>query len=394
MFSQPDSNLLGSAGVISAVQSGAGPLRLQAELPYVPSLPQFDIKNRRTFLKRTDYPSVRLSDIYLGAVITVFSRQLTIKDYGDGYTAKVFGAKLDMYAQHHPQHLQIVASLPLQCSFVLVPANLVAKLPRRTVACVPAETMQRVGNVIDAAGSTGLKVVELRMLHLLPEQSSALFPDSSDAAACCKGPVMAMKLTAEDAGAKWGKLVGDAAAMGQKVTAPANDSEAQKQAEYLFGGSCPLLRPKQADQSSLLLVRPHAVRDGKLGQIVQSVIQSGFDIVCCQMVQLTRPNAMEFFEVYKGVVPEYSEWVEEVVGGKCVALQVIFKEKPDASVLALRELCGAHDPEIASHLHQGSLRALFGENKTKNAVHCTDLPEDGPLEVEYFFSILPGIAVA
>jgi len=323
------------------------------------TIEMFDIKNRRTFLKRTDYPSVKLSDIYLGAVITVFSRQLTIKDYGDGYTAKVFGAKLEM-----------------------------------TVACVPMETMQRVGNVIDAAGSAGLKVVELRMLQLSPQQSSALFPDSSDAAACCKGPVMAMKLTAEDAGGKWAKLASDAAAMGQKVTASATGEEAQKQAEYLFGGSCPLLTPKQPDKSSLLLVRPHAVRDGQMGQIVQSVIQSGFEIVGCQMVTLTRPNAMEFFEVYKGVVPEYADWVEEVVGGPSVALQVIFKEKPEASVLALRELCGAHDPEIASHLHQGSLRALFGENKTKNAVHCTDLPEDGPLEVEYFFSILPGIAAA
>ena len=29
-----------------------------------------------------------------------------------------------------------------------------------------------------------------------------------------------------------------------------------------------------------------------------------------------------------------------------------------------------------------------GVSKVKNAVHCTDLPEDGPLEVDYFFSIL------
>ena len=57
-------------------------------------------------------------------------------------------------------------------------------------------------------------------------------------------------------------------------------------------------------------------------------------------------------------------------------------------VLALRELCGAHDPEIASHLQPDSFRARFGKNKVNNAVHCTDLPEDGPLEVDYFFGIL------
>jgi nucleoside-diphosphate kinase len=31
---------------------------------------------------------------------------------------------------------------------------------------------------------------------------------------------------------------------------------------------------------------------------------------------------------------------------------------------------------------------VFGKSKAKNGVHCTDLPEDGTLEVEYFFNIL------
>ena len=35
-----------------------------------------------------------------------------------------------------------------------------------------------------------------------------------------------------------------------------------------------------------------------------------------------------------------------------------------------------------------SLRALYGTSKVKNAVHCTDLPEDGALEVDYFFSLI------
>ena len=43
-------------------------------------------------------------------------------------------------------------------------------------------------------------------------------------------------------------------------------------------------------------------------------------------------------------------------------------------------LCFPHQ-EIARHLRQGTLRALFGKDKIKNAVHCTDLPEDGLIEV-------------
>ena len=45
------------------------------------------------------------------------------------------------------------------------------------------------------------------------------------------------------------------------------------------------------------------------------------------------------------------DWVEELASGKVVALQVRYTAQPQSTVLALRELCGAHDPEIASHLH-------------------------------------------
>lgn len=37
--------------------------------------------------------------------------------------------------------------------------------------------------------------------------------------------------------------------------------------------------------------------------------------------------------------------------------------------------------EIARHLRPATLRAMFGKDKIKNAVHCTDLPEDGVIEV-------------
>jgi len=44
--------------------------------------------------------------------------------------------------------------------------------------------------------------------------------------------------------------------------------------------------------------------------------------------------------------------------------------------------------ELARHVRPNTIRALFGRTKAKNAIHCTDLPEDAELEVEYFFKIL------
>lgn len=45
------------------------------------------------------------------------------------------------------------------------------------------------------------------------------------------------------------------------------------------------------------------------------------------------------------------------------------------------------DPEIARNLRPNTLRALFGQKRSTNGVHCTDLEVDGALEIEYFFSI-------
>lgn len=58
---------------------------------------QYDIRNRRTFLKRCPYPSVQPKDLFIGSVITVFARQLTIIDYGDDYTRSKLGSKLQRH---------------------------------------------------------------------------------------------------------------------------------------------------------------------------------------------------------------------------------------------------------------------------------------------------------
>ena len=57
-------------------------------------------------------------------------------------------------------------------------------------------------------------------------------------------------------------------------------------------------------------------------------------------------------------------------------------------VPAFKRLCGAHDAEKAKAQNPSSIRALFGQDKVMNAVHCTDLESDAQLEVEFFFVIL------
>lgn len=66
---------------------------------------------------------------------------------------------------------------------------------------------------------------------------------------------------------------------------------------------------------------------------------------------------------------------------------IIAEVRGEDVVPRLRELCGPYCPEIAGHLRPASLRARFGINRVQNAVLCTDLAADGPLECKFLFCV-------
>lgn len=70
--------------------------------------------------------------------------------------------------------------------------------------------------------------------------------------------------------------------------------------------------------------------------------------------------------------------------GPCVVMEV----RSEDVVVGLRKLCGPHNPADARNINPNSIRALYGSSLKENAVHCTDLPEDGQIECEYFFTLI------
>lgn len=58
---------------------------------------QYDIKNRKTFLKRCRYEQITADMLYVGAVITVYSRQLRVVDYADDFTRKSLSNRQERY---------------------------------------------------------------------------------------------------------------------------------------------------------------------------------------------------------------------------------------------------------------------------------------------------------
>lgn len=236
-------------------------------------------------------------------------------------------------------------------------------------------------------------------------KGKAFFPDLSGA--MTSDVCLGMELVAENAVDKWRQTIGPTNTATAKAEAAGSirarfgvdqtlnavhgaDSVQSYQREdgFWFGGQNPAARPMQTtavfNNCSLLLIKPHIVKEGLAGQIIDLILANGFEISAMEMFNLSRPVVEEFFDVYKGVLPEYLPLIEHMSNGPLIALEV----RQENVVNALRELCGPHDPEIAKHLRPDTIRAKYGSDRVRNAVHCTDMPEDGSLEVKYFFQSL------
>jgi nucleoside-diphosphate kinase len=70
------------------------------------------------------------------------------------------------------------------------------------------------------------------------------------------------------------------------------------------------------------IIKPHIVQEGRAGQVIDMILQEGFEISSMEMFTLDRPTAEEFFEVYKGVLPEFVGMVEHMTTGPCIVLEI------------------------------------------------------------------------
>lgn len=70
------------------------------------------------------------------------------------------------------------------------------------------------------------------------------------------------------------------------------------------------------------VIKPHAIQAGYAGQIIDIILEEGFEISAMQMFHLDRPTAEEFFEIYQGVLPEFTQIAEQMTTGPCIVLEI------------------------------------------------------------------------
>ena len=133
---------------------------------------------------------------------------------------------------------------------------------------------------------------------------------------------------------------------------------------------------------TLLLIKPNATRKHRIGAILAKVEESGFEIEAMRLLTMDGELAAQFYAMHHGK-PFYDRLVEFMTSGRTVAVAL----RRDYAISHLRTLVGATNPGQAA---PGTIRHMYGQSVTQNAVHASDSPENANREIALMFPQLAG----
>jgi nucleoside-diphosphate kinase len=128
------------------------------------------------------------------------------------------------------------------------------------------------------------------------------------------------------------------------------------------------------------MIKPDAVANGYIGAILAKINEAGFRIVAMKYTQISKEQAKKFYEVHKER-PFYGELTDFMSSGPIVAAIL----EKDNAVADFRTLIGATNPAEAD---EGTIRKMYAESLSKNAVHGSDSDENAQIEGDFYFSAI------
>jgi nucleoside-diphosphate kinase len=132
-----------------------------------------------------------------------------------------------------------------------------------------------------------------------------------------------------------------------------------------------------ATQSTLLIVKPDAVRRGLTGEIISRIERKGLRIDELRMMRVPKALARKHYAEHSAK-PFFGELVEFITSGPVVVAKVTGRE----AVSVVRTLMGTTDPAASG---PGTIRGDLGTEITENLVHGSDSPASAKRELALFF---------
>lgn len=129
-------------------------------------------------------------------------------------------------------------------------------------------------------------------------------------------------------------------------------------------------------EKTLVIIKPDAYE--KRNEILNMIRKANLPIIQTRVIErLSEELLKEHYHhhVSKKFFPELLEFMQS---GPVLVVAVLGENAIDK----LRKLVGATDPAEAK---EGTIRALYGTDKTRNAIHASDSLESAKAELKRFF---------
>ena len=135
-----------------------------------------------------------------------------------------------------------------------------------------------------------------------------------------------------------------------------------------------------AVERTLSIIKPDAVANNVVGQIIARFEGAGLKVVAARMLRLSREDAEGFYAVHRAR-PFFKDLVDFMISGPVVVLAL----DGENAIQKNRDLMGATDPKKAA---KGTIRADFAQSIDANAVHGSDGTDTAGVEIASFFPSL------
>ncbi|ESO99615.1 hypothetical protein LOTGIDRAFT_226200 [Lottia gigantea] len=141
-------------------------------------------------------------------------------------------------------------------------------------------------------------------------------------------------------------------------------------------------------EQTLALIKPDCIHNSE--EIEDIILRSGFAIIKKRRVHLTPEQASDFYAEHYGKL-FFPSLVAYMSSGPIIAMAL----SRDRAISYWRELIGPTNTYKARNTHPDSLRAIYGTDDQRNALHGSDSFSSSQREIRFFFpdSIVEPVAV-
>ena len=131
-------------------------------------------------------------------------------------------------------------------------------------------------------------------------------------------------------------------------------------------------------ERTLVLIKPDAMAKNVIGDIIKIYEQNDLTVAAIKMLQMTEKIASLHYEEHIGR-PYYDDLVSFMTSAPIIAMVL----KGEDAIAKVRKINGKTNPAEAD---EGTIRKLYAENGSRNAVHASDSPTSAAREIAIFFA--------